>query len=130
VTKQGISSSQGNEARISMQQHEDTPLIQVVGHINLHAPSNKTQQYLSSPVVGLQHLNSASRHNATDLTSHPIHPGKSKLHDEIQQASAVKGMSSEMLVLVESTNWVAGGADMILVFSQKRLKIGISSLTG
>ena len=96
-----------------MQQHDDMVLMQVVGHINLYAPSNKTQQYLSSPVVGLQHLNSASTHNATDLTSQPIQAGKSKLHDEIQQASAVKGMSSAMFVLVESTNWVAGGADML-----------------
>jgi len=70
------------------------------------------QQYLSSPVVGLQHLNSASRHNATDFTSQPIQAGKSKLQLEIQQASAVNGINSEILVSVESTNCVAGGADM------------------
>lgn len=45
--------------------------------------------------------------------SQPIQPGKSKLHDEMQQQRAVKGMSSAMLVLVESTNSVAGGVDML-----------------
>lgn len=114
---QGISSSHGNAARTSTQQTEDTDFKQVVGHINLYAPSKQTQQYLSSPTVGLQALNSASRHNATAFTSQPIQAGKSKLHDEIQQQSAVKGINSATLTLEESTNWEAGsGADIFCFF--------------